>query len=132
MASSPRSRQCCRQLRVGRTSIPPPYKPRWTQTATDSLNELRAAAKKETGGGKSSKQKGLLKQVESTIQRLLNNPRHPSLNTHKMDSLEHPYRKDSPVFTAYVQNKTPNAYRVFWCYGPESDEITIIAITGHP
>jgi len=28
------------------------------------------------------------------------------------------------------ENKTPGAYRIFWCYGPEKGEMTIIAI--HP
>jgi hypothetical protein len=33
---------------------------------------------------------------------------------------------------AYVENKTPAAFRVFWCYGPNRDELTILAITPHP
>jgi hypothetical protein len=36
------------------------------------------------------------------------------------------------VFESYVQNRTPGAYRVFWCYGPEQGQITIVAITPHP
>jgi len=36
------------------------------------------------------------------------------------------------VFEAYVQNKTPGAYRLFWCYGPDKGQITLIAITPHP
>jgi hypothetical protein len=31
-----------------------------------------------------------------------------------------------------AQNKTPGADRIFWCYGPEKGEMTIIAITPHP
>lgn len=44
------------------------------------------------------------------------NLRHPSLNTHKYDTLNGPNGED--VFESYAQNKTPGAYRVFWHYGP--------------
>lgn len=57
------------------------------------------------------------------------NLKHPSLNTHKYD-LEGP--KGEEVFGSYAQNNTPGAYRIFWYYGPEKKEITIIAITPHP
>jgi len=36
------------------------------------------------------------------------------------------------VFAAYAQNRTPGAYRIFWCYGPGKKDITILAITPHP
>lgn len=81
---------------------------------------------------KSSNQEGLFKQVHKTLGYLSENPRHPSLNTHEYDSITNPYDKDEKVFEAYVQNKTPGAYRVFWCYGPNKKDITIIAITPHP
>ena len=58
------------------------------------------------------------------------NLRHPGLNTHKFNSLKGP--KGEEVFEAYVENQTPGAYRVFWCYGPGQEEITILAITPHP
>jgi hypothetical protein len=57
------------------------------------------------------------------------NLRHPSLNTHKYESLRRP--DGGPVFEAYAENRTPGAYRVFWFYGPERDTITIVAITDH-
>ncbi len=60
------------------------------------------------------------------------NPRQPGLKTHEYNSIENPYDPDTKVFEAYVQNRTPGAYRVFRCYGPRKSEITIIAITPHP
>lgn len=81
---------------------------------------------------KSSKQEGLFKQVYKTIYFLSQNPKHPSLKTHGYDSIPHPYNLKDKVFEAYVQNQTPGAYRVFWCYGPNKNDITIIAITPHP
>ncbi len=72
----------------------------------------------------------VLKAVRKCLAYLENNPRHTSLNTHKYTSLIGPNGED--VFEAYAQNNTPGAYRVFWCYGPNKNEITIIAITPHP
>lgn len=79
-----------------------------------------------------SSQTGLCKQVKKTLGYLQVNPRHPSLNTHPYDVIENPYNPKEKVFEAYVQNKTPSAYRIFWCYGPDKKQITIIAITPHP
>ncbi len=73
---------------------------------------------------------GLAKQVKKTLGLLQTNMRHPSLKTHKYSSMVGP--SGEIVFEAYAQNKTPGAYRVFWCYGPGKDTITILAITPHP
>ncbi len=111
---------------------------RWTPSALMTHADLKASADKatstrsKTGRGKSSKQEGLYNQVVKTIALLSQNPRHPSLNTHKYSSLPHPFDPNGAVFEAYAQNRTPGAYRVFWCYGPEKKCITILAITPHP
>jgi hypothetical protein len=70
------------------------------------------------------------KKVLKTLGLMQINLRHPGLNTHKYDSLTGP--NDAEVFEAYAENRTPGAYRVFWCYGPEREELTILAITPHP
>ena len=75
---------------------------------------------------------GLVKQIKKTLGFLCTNPRHPSLQTHVFHSLEHPYQPREHVFEAYVQQHTPAAYRLFWCYGPHKNQITIIAMTPHP
>ena len=80
----------------------------------------------------SSPHSGLVKQVKKTLGFLQANPRHPSLQTHVFHSLENPYHPDEKVFEAYVQQHTPAAYRIFWCYGPKKGQITIIAVTPHP
>ena len=110
---------------------------RWTSEAEGTFNGLQRAAEKAAKTRakkrtKSSKQEGLFKQVAKALRQLASNPRHPSLNTHEYTSLEHPFDPDGKVFEAYAQNRTPGAYRIFWCYGPEKGEITIIAITPHP
>lgn len=110
----------------------------WTPRAAETFAELKNAALKakqtreKTKKTKTSKQEGLFKQVIKCLTLLERNPRHPGLNTHEFTSIEHPYRNGEKVFEAYVQHKTPGAYRLFWCYGPEKGEITIIAITPHP
>ena len=114
------------------------FKPRWTPGATDTFNMLRAgsdAARKnrlQKAIKKASKVEGLFKQLEKCVRLLTENPRHPGLQTHEFDSLEHPYDPKEKVFEAYVQNNTPGAYRLFWCYGPGAGELTILAITPHP
>jgi hypothetical protein len=115
------------------------FRPRWTAEATATFDELKRAAEqaaasraKSKGKTKSSQQEGLFKQVAKTVRQLVDNPRHPALSTHQYDSLPHPFDPKGKVFEAYAQNNTPGAYRVFWCYGPETGEITIMAITPHP
>ena len=111
---------------------------KWTPTARKQYDTLRNAAlacheaRKASGKSKSAKPEGLFKQVRKSIALLQNNPRHPGLQTHEYHSLENPFDPAGKVFEAYAQNKTPGAYRIFWCYGPEKKDITIIAITPHP
>jgi len=75
-------------------------------------------------------QKNTLKAVRKCLGFLETNLHHPSLNTHEFRSLKGP--NGEKVFEAYVQQKTPGAYRVFWYYGPGRGMITIVAITPHP
>jgi len=110
----------------------------WTAAATNQYQAIKAAAeaaqepRKTSGKKKSSKLEGLFKQVHKCLMLLRENPRHPGLQTHEYDSLKHPHSKGEKVFEAYAQNKTPGAYRAFWCYGPEKGQLTVIAITPHP
>lgn len=99
----------------------------FTDEAARNLKALKAPAKA-----------GLLQQVRKTLGLLQTNPRHPSLKTHKYDSVTGADGED--VFEAYAQSNTPGAYRVFFVYGPDRFEgkkrvaavITIVAITPHP
>ena len=109
----------------------------WTEEAAGSYHDLRARAQsalesRKKSKKKSSRQEGLFKQVKKCVDLILENPRHPGLNTHEFKSLANPYNDKEKVFEAYAQQKTSAAYRVFWCYGPEKGEITILAITPHP
>ena len=91
-----------------------------------------------TNGAKSQLEKlridkGLSKRydaVKKTIKFLSKDPRYKSLRTHEFISLKGP--RGEKIFEAYAEQSTPAAYRVFWCYGPGKNQITIVAITPHP
>lgn len=70
------------------------------------------------------------KKVLKILGLMQTNLRHPGLKTHKYDSLAGPNEEE--IFEAYVENKTPAAFRVFWYYGPSKNIITILTITSHP
>ena len=82
--------------------------------------------------------KSVQRQVRKTLRYLETNLRAKSLRTHEYQSLTRRY--GIKIFEAYVQQKAPGAYRVFWHYGPDETAkdgrripiITIIAITPHP
>ena len=94
------------------------FKLKFTQEAKKSLKSLEKNDLKK------------YKKVLKTLGLMEVNLRHPSLNSHKYSSISEPNNEE--VFEAYVENKTPAAFRVFWYYGPKRDEITILTITPHP
>jgi hypothetical protein len=110
----------------------------WTPEAKANYDDLKAKAvasvvsRQEGERAKSTRAEGFFKQVYKTVTLLAANPKHPGLQTHEYRSFPHPYDQKQKVFEAYAQNRTPGAYRVFWCYGPGRQQITIIAITPHP
>jgi hypothetical protein len=114
------------------------FRLKWLKEAEQQYHELRDRAEKSLHAKeaqketKSSKAEGLFKQVHKALKLLRENPRHQGLQTHAYRSVKHPFDAKGKVFEAYAQNVTPGAYRVFWCYGPGKQEITIIAITPHP
>lgn len=109
-----------------------------TDEAREKYKALKPAAKfaaenrKKVGKTGASREEGLFEQVLKTLDLLATNARHQGLRTHKYSEIRNPIRPDEPVFEAHAQNQTLGAYRVFWCYGPDKDDITIIAITPHP
>jgi hypothetical protein len=77
--------------------------------------------------------KGLVKRYKAVKKALLflsQNPRHPGLRTHEFTTLKGP--KGQKIFEAYAEQSTPAAYRIFWYYGPDKSQITIVSITPHP
>ena len=99
-----------------------PFSLRFTTEARETLRALEAL-----GPGQDLKK---LRKVRNCLAKLEQNPRHGGLNCHIYSGLEGPDGKS--VWEAYVENNTPAAWRVFWHYGPDDREITILAITPHP
>jgi hypothetical protein len=74
--------------------------------------------------------KAVLNAVRKSLGYMETNLRHRSLQTHEFTSLKGP--NGEKVFESYAQNRTFDAYRIFWYYGPDKKEITVVAITPHP
>ena len=78
----------------------------------------------------------LFKKLSKAISFLENNPAHNSLNSHEIDELSARYTKqigrEVKVWQSYIENNTPAAGRLYWCYGPVPGVITIIGLEPHP
>ena len=70
------------------------------------------------------------KKLLKTLAYLAENPRHNSLASHEIDDLTRKY--GFKVFQSYLENNTPAAGRLFWAYGPDKLDITILGIEPHP
>jgi hypothetical protein len=73
---------------------------------------------------------GLEFQIKAAITKLLHDPKYKGLNTHRFQALSEKYQCD--VWESYVQNNTPGAWRLFWRYGPDEKDITLLLVTPHP
>jgi hypothetical protein len=93
------------------------FKLHFTNEAKSQLEALETDEKKQ-------------RKVRKCLGLIETNPKHPGLNSHKYSSLKS--QDDRDVWESYVENNTPSAWRVFWFYGPETGEITILAIVEHP
>lgn len=67
----------------------------------------------------------ILKAAKKTILLLSQNPRHPSLKTHKVLNAKGTF--DGDVYEAYVTKK----YRLTWEYGPHQGMISLRNIDNH-
>jgi hypothetical protein len=70
------------------------------------------------------------KKLAKTLGFLGQNPRHPGLASHEIDDLTRQH--GIKIFQSYLENNTPAAGRLFWAYGPEQGDITVLAIEPHP
>ena len=70
------------------------------------------------------------KKIGKALLHLSRNPRHNGLETHEITSLSKRY--GIKVWQSYLENQTPAAGRIYWCYGPNRGEITIIGLEPHP
>ena len=61
---------------------------------------------------------------------LSQNPKHNSLGSHEIEDLTRKY--GMKIFQSYLENDTPSAGRMFWAYGPDRADITVLGIEPHP
>lgn len=81
--------------------------------------------------GKASKEEELLySKWENALKKLSENPMYPSLQSHEIEPLSRRY--GMKVWQSYLENKKSGAKRMFWVYGPNQQEITIIGLEPHP
>ncbi len=72
----------------------------------------------------------LYNKLGKTLKLLSANPRHPSLQSHDIEPLTQRY--GMKVWQSYIENKKSGARRIFWVYGPDQTEITVIGLEPHP
>lgn len=73
-----------------------------------------------------------LKKVDKALRFLKENPAHPSLNAHKWDALKGKAPDGGDMWVAYVENRTPSAWRIFFCYDKnDPGAIHVAAIEPH-
>lgn len=71
----------------------------------------------------------LFKLLGKALVNLSANPKHPGLRTHEIEPLSKKY--GLRIWQSYLdQGKT--ARRIFWAYGPQRMEITILGVEPHP
>ena len=90
-------------------------------------DELKA---KVASGTAWKKEEKLYKQLGKAMYLLSQNPRHPGLKSHEISALT--ARCGIKVWESYLENITPAAGRIFWSYGPQQGDITIVGIELHP
>ena len=94
------------------------------------LKENKQLEQKYKDGKATKAEKKLRGQMGKAMALLSNNPRHPGLRSHEITSLTARY--GIKVWESYLENDTPKAGRLFWCYGPAKGDITIIGLEPHP
>lgn len=78
----------------------------------------------------SKKDEELYKKWGAALKKLAMDPHYPSLKTHEIDPLSKRY--GIKVWQSYLENKASGARRMFWVYGPNKMDITIIGLEPHP
>ena len=72
----------------------------------------------------------LYKKWGSALKKMAMDPFYPSLKSHEIEPLSKRY--GMKVWQSYLENKKSGARRMFWVYGPDKSDITIIGLEPHP
>jgi hypothetical protein len=85
---------------------------------------------KHRDGTASKQEEQLYKKWGNALKKLAENPLYPSLQSHEIEALSRRY--GVKVWQSYLENKKSGAMRMFWVYGPDYQQITIIGLEPHP
>ncbi len=85
---------------------------------------------RNANGGLGRAEKKRYKKIGKAMHLMSGNPRHPGLRTHEIEALSKKY--GFKIYQSYLENNTPSAGRMFWAYGPEKREITVLGVEPHP
>lgn len=90
-------------------------------------NELQT---QHRAGTIKKKEEELYKKWGNALKKLAADPFYPGLQTHEIPPLSKRY--GTKVWQSYLENKKSGARRMYWVYGPNQQEITIIGLEPHP
>jgi hypothetical protein len=75
-------------------------------------------------------EKRLHKKWGQAMAHLAADPRYPGLKSHEIEQLSRRYGQK--VWQSYLENRNSRAARLYWVYGPGTNEITVIGVEPHP
>ena len=87
-------------------------------------------SQKNAAGTISKKELSLYNKCGKAMRLLSQDPSYPSLHTHDIEPLTKRY--GVKVWQSYLENNTSRAMRMYWVYGPDRQDITIIGLEPHP
>jgi hypothetical protein len=97
------------------------YELRFAPAAAETMVKL-------TNGGNATLTK--LKKIRKALGMLQADPMYPGLHSHLYQHF--PGLEKGKVWDSYVENRTPDAWRIYWTYGPnevrDGKEIAIITV----
>ena len=90
----------------------------------------KSLQKQYRDGSINKKDRELYKKWGNALKKLSEDPMYPSLRSHEIEDLSRRY--GMKVWQSYLENKKSGARRMYWVYGPDRQEITIIGLEPHP
>ena len=90
-------------------------------------NELQ---QKHRAGTANKTEEQLYKKWGNALKKLADDPFYLGLKTHEIEPLSKRY--GMKVWQSYLENKKSDAMRMYWVYGPNQKDITVIGLEPHP
>jgi len=67
------------------------------------------------------------KKLQKALKHLQQNPAHPGLHVHKWETLKGRAPDGGDIWTAYVESRTPSAWRIFFYYDSTNPQTICVA-----